>query len=334
MEIRHIRYFLAVAKYLNFSRAADELGISQPPLSRQIKDMEREVGVALFERSPSAVALTAAGRFLEGEFRRILTEVDAAAVNARAVAAPANAPLRIGCVNSHISTLLPSLLAHAAARMPAQKVEVLMMTTDAQIAALRSGRIDLALVRSWRAEQGIDARPLVDEPFALIHPPAWSSSPRFSRALADLSAQPMAIGSAAAAPALSAFARTGCSASGFEPEVAFESSDMGALLKLVEAGLAWSIVPQLSISGEPRRAFIAVAMTEKTRISFCWKRGALKESAAAFMDTASDFIRERLPGMAPEADAEAAAFAEAVAKDAVAAAKGDAVDPMRAEVIA
>jgi LysR family transcriptional regulator, benzoate and cis,cis-muconate-responsive activator of ben and cat genes len=305
MELRHIRYFLALARQLNFTAAAMELHISQPPLSRQIKDLEEELGIRLFERNSAHVALSPAGAFLAGEFSRIVEEIKAAIANAQAVGKPENAPLRIACVNSHISALLPALLEYASTRLPGRKVKVSMMTTEAQRAALQAGSIDLGIVRSWKASPGLSFSTLIEEPFAIVFPHAWTQESDLPGVLEDLSGQPMAVLSGSSAPGLSEFARRACAAAGFEPNAVFESSDMNALLKLVAASLAWSIVPALSFANgnsddwEGPRAFRAVMMENATELGFCWKDGYLSPDASAFVEIARDFVEKRLPGMIP-----------------------------------
>jgi LysR family transcriptional regulator, benzoate and cis,cis-muconate-responsive activator of ben and cat genes len=303
MELRHIRYFLAVAHERNFTRAAAELNVSQPPLSRQIRDLEKELGVRLFDRNSSHVALSPAGSYLAGEFTRIMEEIAGAAANARALCDPENAPLRIACVNSHVSALLPSLLEYASARLEGRKVNVLTMPTEAQRSALHAGSIDLGIVRSWKAFPGFGFETLIQEPFAIVHPEAWTRGGRPNAVLDELSGRPMAIISGA--PGLSGFARKACAARGFEPRIVFESADLQALLKLVAASLAWSIVPALSfacaepVPGAEKKAFQATMMDEATEVGFCWKGERPGSVAADFVGIAREYVRGRFPAMLP-----------------------------------
>lgn len=144
MELRHLRYFLAVAEGENVSRAALRLNVSQPPLSRQIKQLEEELGCALFERTAKALRLTGAGKVFMKEARDILRRVERAAEAARAEAA--NEPVRIGYAPSLASGLLPGILRRLGAQSSRGAPQLHDLGTAEMLRRLRAGKLDLALV--------------------------------------------------------------------------------------------------------------------------------------------------------------------------------------------
>lgn len=145
VELRHLRYFVAVAEEQNVSRAARRLHVSQPPLSRQIRDLENEMGLALFERSAKAIRLTEAGRIFLAEARAALLRVDDAVAFTKAVAHRKRNHVRLGYGAVPAVELLPRALRAFQRTNPHAKVELRAMETEEMLRALRSGDIDVFL---------------------------------------------------------------------------------------------------------------------------------------------------------------------------------------------
>lgn len=147
MELRHLRYFVAVAEMENVSRAATQkLHVAQPSLSRQIRDLEEEVGVQLFERTPKSLRLTDAGRSFLDEARAILKQTDAAVQKTRAIAGKLGTELRIGDWPLGTGRIMPSILRAYQEAMPNVHVKLHDWTVDQNIAGVRDGRLDLAII--------------------------------------------------------------------------------------------------------------------------------------------------------------------------------------------
>ena len=146
MELRHLRYFVAVAEELNFRRAADRLHVAQPSLGRQVRDLEDEIGEKLFERDRRHVALTAAGRALLPKARELLVGVETAVAAAREAGRQARGTLRIGNVGTLVMQFLPGSLATFRQRFPQVDIEILEMTMDEQVAALLDGTIQVGFL--------------------------------------------------------------------------------------------------------------------------------------------------------------------------------------------
>src|SRR6478735_4660239 len=146
MELRHLRYFVAVAEEQNVSRAAKRLHVSQPPLSRQIRDLENDLGVTLFERSAKAIRLTAAGRVFLLEARAVLQRADDAVAFTKAVAHRKRTHIRVGYSFYAAAELLPRALLAFQRTNPGVSVDLSAMPTQEMFRGLRSGDLDLALL--------------------------------------------------------------------------------------------------------------------------------------------------------------------------------------------
>ncbi len=147
MELRHLRYFLAVAAERNFSRAAERLHIAQPPLSRQIQQLEEELGVLLIERDSRPIRLTEAGRLIQEQAVQVLERVEEIKAMARRLRQSGHERLVIGFVSSTLYGWLPEVLRRFRAARPGVDVSLLELTTLEQMAALKDGRIDIGFGR-------------------------------------------------------------------------------------------------------------------------------------------------------------------------------------------
>ena len=148
MELRHLRYFRAVAEELHFGRAAERLHIAQPPLSQQIRQLERELEVSLLTRSTRRVELTAAGEAYLKRAVAVLDAVDDAGQQARRIAQGVEGHLTIGCVGSATYSVLPRLVRALRDELPHVEISIRgEMLAPAQLDALRAGDIDIALLR-------------------------------------------------------------------------------------------------------------------------------------------------------------------------------------------
>ncbi len=146
MELRHLRYFVAVAEEENITRAAVRLRISQPPLSRQVKDLEDELGVALFEHGARSIKLTAAGAEFLGEARAILQMVDRSSARFTAKYGGTNGGIHVGFAPSLTTKILPLALRRFETAMPGARVHLHDMTTGEMLDGLKAGRLHAALV--------------------------------------------------------------------------------------------------------------------------------------------------------------------------------------------
>ncbi|BEV01216.1 LysR family transcriptional regulator [Novosphingobium olei] len=170
MEIRHLRYFLAVIEQRGFTRAADYLGVSQPPLSRQIRDLEIELGVDLFERSTRPVQLTDAGRLLFEQAAPVVAALDQIKPTIRRWKQARRPRFAVGVVGSILHGDMPKMIRGFRTMMPDVEVELVEMITLEQVAALKTGRIDAGLGRLGLDDPAIVREVLFEEPLMLAIP--------------------------------------------------------------------------------------------------------------------------------------------------------------------
>jgi DNA-binding transcriptional LysR family regulator len=243
MELRHLRYFLAVAEELHFGRAAERLGIEQPPLSRQIQNLEADLGARLFDRTKRRVGLTAQGRFLKVEAARLLEQADLVRNNIRLLEEGTSGTVRLGYVGAAMYSLLPAVLTALRARCPDLGTQLVELGNEEQVRALGAGEIDLGFVRSPLEAKGLTVRPAFLEPYALVLPRAHPLAGQKRVALAAVAEEPFVSFARECAPGMVDEIHAICRRAGFAPRLAHSTSQIHTILRLVESGLGYSIVP-------------------------------------------------------------------------------------------
>lgn len=245
MELRQLRYFVAVAEELHFTRAAARLGIAQPALSQQIRRLETTLGVELFSRTKRRVTLTPAGRAFLAEARGTLEQARRAALIARRTAAGELGPLTLGFVGSATDALLPRALPTLRARHPELKVVLREMTSAAQIDALSRGDIDLGLLRPPSPlVPGLRTRLVAREPLVCALPADHPLARRERLTPGDLHGQPFVLFPRRQGPWLYDLITAYCrGADGAAPNVVQEAVMMQTITALVAAGTGLSLVP-------------------------------------------------------------------------------------------
>lgn len=248
MDIRHMRYFLAVAEELNFRQAAERLHISQPPLSMQIKAMEDEIGVALFERTQRSVSLTAAGEFLLPHMRDAVAKFEQTRELAKLAARGEAGRLKVGFTASvPMRPSFPATLRRFRERYPHVTQEIFHSSTETQIEMLKSGALDVGFLRlPHHAEKDPD----------LATTNIWRDELRLYAAADSKWGEnigPIAIEVLAGEPFVAFGARAGsfehasflCSRAGFLPRVTQHARDGAAILGFVAAGVGIAILPDI-----------------------------------------------------------------------------------------
>lgn len=252
MELRHLRYFVAVAEEGHVTRAAERLGLQQPPLSQQIKALETELDAQLFLRKPRGVELTQAGQALLIEARAILARVEHAAAATRRAARGEQGRIAVGFTSSvPFHPFMPRVIRGFRENAPLISLVLEEGGTTELVDALRQERLDAAFIRSPVADpQDIVVRPLLEESMVAAlpadHPLARELAGRKDAAipLTALSAEPFILYRRPSGPGLYDAILSACHRAGFSPHIGQEAPRMLSTLNLVGAGLGVSIVPE------------------------------------------------------------------------------------------
>jgi DNA-binding transcriptional LysR family regulator len=288
VELRHLRYFIAVAEELNFSRAADRLHMAQPPLSAAIRQLERDLGVALFVRTTREVKLTEAGSaFLQGA-RRTLADAERAAEDAKRAAAGELGHLRVAYSWSTRFETLPALGRAFRAGHPDVELLAQEMWNARMPAAFANGSIDVALSLCPEVAAELELAPVRKERLVALLPVAHRLAGEESIPLAALSEEEFIVFPREIAPRLHDAFMAIYRRAGFEPRVRNESFhtgwDLGVLAEIPAAAMA----PQTVAGGLPD-GIAAVAISEPTdAVETClvWRADDPSPAVAAFLDAA------------------------------------------------
>ncbi len=243
MELRHLRYFVTVAEELHFGRAAARLFIAQPPLSQQIQQLERELGVTLFARTSRRVQLTPAGTAFLLEARQILAHLDTAADAARRAARGETGWLGIGFAASATYDLLPAVLHDFRAAFPEVALSLQELNAVEQASALREKVIHVGFARPYAPEPEAIVHAVQREPFLAALPDLHPLTNRAFLPLAALSNEPFISFPALPKPSYAEIVRLACESAGFTPHVVQEVREMQTALSLVAAGFGIALLP-------------------------------------------------------------------------------------------
>jgi DNA-binding transcriptional LysR family regulator len=246
MELRHLRYFIAVAEELHFTRAAERLHIAQPPLSQQIQALETELGVALFERNRRRVTLTEAGKRFLDSARAILAETERAAETARRAARGEVGELRIGIIVSlPLTRLIPEAINDYRHRYPQVTLQLRDMTTLTQLQAVLDGDLDVGFAR--RPEEGVpDGLAVIElqsDPLCAVIHESHPLAQRASLSLAELRNEPFILYPRDAGSGIQRQILSLCGRHGFIPRVEQEAREATTHIGLVSARLGIAILP-------------------------------------------------------------------------------------------
>ncbi len=293
MELRHLRYFLAVADELHFGRAAVRLHIAQPPLSQQIRQLERELGFDLFLRTRRRVRLTDAGRVFRDEVRPLFERLGQAAVAAQRVARGESGGLAVGFVASATYALLPRLYRRFRERHPDVALTLSEMSTAEQVEALRAGRIHLGLARPPVGDETLAAEALADEPLAVALPARHPLAAQRALPLRALAQEPFVLFPRQPRPGWIDVVQDACRSAGFRPAVAQEVLELSTAVTLVAAGIGVTLVPSsaqaLRLAGVAYRDLRSPAPV--TRLLALYRADEPRPVVQRFLEVAREVVR-------------------------------------------
>ncbi len=243
MELRHLRYFVAVAEEGGLLTAAERrLHTSQPSLSRQIRDLETEIGVKLLERQPRGVTLTAAGKVFLDHARLALLQVEAAIEGARRTAEPKRPALAMGFLVGLEVTWLPHLLRMIREEAPETEVTLCSLSSPELALALMRGRLDLAFLRPEKQSLGLSFKLLAKEPLLAVLPASHRLASRKKIRPEDL-AREIYVSSARTSPVLQAVIQDYAASAGIVLKAKYEGENISSAMSLVASTGGVTLVP-------------------------------------------------------------------------------------------
>jgi DNA-binding transcriptional LysR family regulator len=255
MELRHIRYFLALVEERHFGRAAARLHVAQSALSQQIRQLERELGVELLERTTRRVDLTEAGRVFERHGRSIEAMVRRAEADAALMAAGRSGKVSVGFVGTATYDVLPRLAQEVRQELPAVELDLRgEMLNPMLIDGLVGGDLDLGLIRPDVAlPADMDVRRLRSEPLVAVLPAGHALAGRTRIALAELAEETFVVHSSGRRSSMFDYVLRACREAGFQPRRLVEVGETATLVVFVAAGMGVALVPEpvrsLSLDG-------------------------------------------------------------------------------------
>jgi DNA-binding transcriptional LysR family regulator len=273
LELRHLRYFQAVAEDLHFSKAAERLYISQPGLSRQIKQMEGELGYSLFHRNNRKVALTPAGKYLHTEVNKLLQQLDGALQHARMLHEGMEGRLNFGYVGSAMQNIIPELLVRFRADYPNIRYGLEALDNQQQIDRLLTRDLDIGFVRLERIPPELNRRVIFEDTFSLVLPLDHPLSEQNFTSLAQLQDESFILFDPAYSLPYYEKVMELFDDAGFSPKVSHRTVHATTIYRLAENGFGLSIVPtSLQMGYQLGVKFIELTnIPQRTTLSAVWR---------------------------------------------------------------
>ncbi|HEU0153858.1 MAG TPA: LysR substrate-binding domain-containing protein [Arenimonas sp.] len=297
MNLRDLRYLVALAELRHFGRAADACHVSQPTLSTQIKKLEDELGVSLVERAPRHVMLTPAGHDIAARARRVLAEVDQMRETARRTSDPEAGSVRIGFFPTLGPYLLPHVVPRIRARFPRLELLLVEEKTEVVLQLLRDGKLDAAVLALPLHEDWLETEFLFEEPFMLAVPEGHPLAGHRDLRLAELSDQHLLLleeGHCLRDQALAV-----CSLAGAGEKEGFRATSLETLRQMVAAGVGVTLLPMLAVKppvspSENIRLLEFGNPPPTRRLALAWRKSS---AMAGFLHQLAAVLRDLPPGL-------------------------------------
>ena len=290
MNLRDLRYLIALAELRHFGKAAEACFVSQPTLSTQIRKLEEELGVVLVERAPRKLMLTAAGQDVVLRARRIVAEVEQMKESARRSRDPEAGSLRLGVFPTLGPYLLPHVVPQLRERFPQLELLLVEEKSDVLLARLREGKLDATLLALPLHDDQLHAEWLFDEPFVLAAPRQHALASRTSLAMAELSDETLLLledGHCLREQALDV-----CRLTNAQERTGFRATSLETLRQMVAAGVGVTLLPALSVHApivQPANIRLVpfTAPAPSRQIALVWRKSSALD---AFLRTLADTV--------------------------------------------
>jgi len=286
LELRHIRYFLAVAKDLHFRKAAEKLFISQPGLSRQIKQLEEDTKLQLFDRHNRKVTLTPTGEYLNTELTKVIHNLDAIFSQAKLIEQGIEGELKMGYVGSAIHSAIPKLLIKIRDKFPSIIFDLKEMDNQKQIEAISKQEIDFGFVRYDRLPKNINKKAIYEDTFSIVLPASHPMTQRKFRDLSQLKDERFILFDASYSESyyekvMQIFEDSDCS-----PTISHKTVHANTIYSLVENNFGVSIVPTSLKHGYDRAIkFIELKkIAQRTNLQVIWNKENLSPMVKNIVD--------------------------------------------------
>jgi len=284
VELRHLRYFAAVADTCHFGRAARLLHMAQSALSSAIRQLEDELGVSLLARTTRQVRLTPAGEFFLGEARRILQGVDLGIRGVRLIGEGHLGLVRVGFTGASTVAHLPAVLQAIKRRLPEIKVEIHNdLSTSLQCDRLRDGTLDIGILHAPLTGDGLDAKVIGSESLIVVVPAGHRLAGKSVVTMADLRDEDF-VTCREVDSAVSRLVLRGCLDAGFTPRERHGASSTATVLALIAGGLGIGVVPA-SAAGLPMPGIICRELTgvASVRLALAWRKSQVAPMMSAVL---------------------------------------------------
>jgi DNA-binding transcriptional LysR family regulator len=292
MELRHLRYFVAAAEAENVSRAAGKLHLSQPALSRQIRDLEEELGFALFARSAKSIRLTEGGKAFLSEARAVLQRAEDAVTNARAVAAGGRGELHVGYAPSPTARILPGILRAFQGQWPKVRVKLHDLSTEEMLSGVREGELAMALMvrPTGGLLRGLRFEELTRDQLCLAVPNGHRFARLRSVAVSQVEREPLLVFNRKDYPDYHEHLQAVFAPTGVRLKIAGEHDSATSLVAAIESGGGVALVPRnLGCSTGRRLKLIALSPEpEPLLIGAVWSKSSLTPAAGSLLQAARE----------------------------------------------
>ncbi|RZS90679.1 LysR family transcriptional regulator [Aquimarina brevivitae] len=277
LELRHFTYFLAVAEELHFRKAAERLYISQPGLSRQIRQMEEIIGASLFIRNKRNVALTTAGAYLKKELEFVMNHIDFTLKQTKLLDAGGEGEIRVGFLGSAMQSVIPTLLIKVDKEYPSIQFSLEELSNNLQVEAIQKDQLDLGFVRLARVPDGMEMKSVFTDTFSIALPIDHHLNQENFKSIEQVAKENFILFSSDYSSLYYDKIMSICEDKGFTPRVTHKSVHAQTIFKLVESGLGVAIVPTslqhgfnlgvkfLEVPNIPQRAILSAIWKKDNR---------------------------------------------------------------------